>query len=283
MQEIRGMRASLQDAQQRRQQRFSARLSRYLPQISCLIALCFTALPLNAAELKVIQQRGYLKVAVKDNLRPLGFRDAQGNLQGLEIDIARQLAAELLGNPNAIRFQTVSNTERLTAVAEDQVDVAIARVTVTGVRSRLVDFSPPYYIDGTTFITQDSTIQTLEALAQHKIAVLEGSSTIASVRYFIPQAQLVGVKSYQEALALLEAGEATAFAADASVLTGWVQEYPQYRLLPSLISAEALAIVLPKGVQYAPLREQVNSTLARWKASGWLQKRAKFWGLPLPQ
>ncbi|MEM6592000.1 MAG: transporter substrate-binding domain-containing protein, partial [Cyanobacteria bacterium P01_C01_bin.73] len=49
--------------------------------------------PAAAAELEQIEQRGYLIVAVKDNWRPLGFRDEAGELAGLEIDIAKALAA----------------------------------------------------------------------------------------------------------------------------------------------------------------------------------------------
>ncbi len=57
----------------------------------------------SAAEMPEIQQRGYLKIAVKDNLRPLGFRDANGNLQGLEIDLAQRLAVDLLGKADAVK------------------------------------------------------------------------------------------------------------------------------------------------------------------------------------
>jgi polar amino acid transport system substrate-binding protein len=46
----------------------------------------------NAAQLPEIQQRGYLNIAVKDNLRPLGFRDANGNLQGLGKAIGSRFA-----------------------------------------------------------------------------------------------------------------------------------------------------------------------------------------------
>lgn len=235
------------------------------------------------AELKAIEQRGYIVIGVKDNLRPLGFRDADGNLQGLEIDIARRLATEIFGSPDAVRLQPIDNQNRLTAVSEGKVDLAIAHLTVTGSRSRLVDFSTPYYIDGTAFVTRQPGMDSLREIGQQTIAVLDGSSTVAYVRYFIPNANLVAVNSYQEALTLLEAGTATLFAADATVLTGWVQEYPQYRVLPFLMSAEALSIAMPRGVQHDAFRRQVNSAIARWKAEGWLAERARFWGLPLPQ
>ena len=236
--------------------------------------------PSMAAELKEIQERGYLIVAVKDNLRPLGFRDGKGNLQGLEIDLARRLGEELLGRPDAVRLQAVANRDRLNAVLAGKVDLAIARVTATESRTRLVSFSTPYYMDGIAFVTKDASVQRLSDIQQGKIALLYGSSTIAKVRYQLPTARLIGVASYQEARSLLESGGAVAFAADVSVLTGWVQEYPQYRIVPTLLSAEPLSVVMPKGVQYDDLRRRVNEAIDRWKTDGWLQQRAVYWGLP---
>jgi polar amino acid transport system substrate-binding protein len=234
----------------------------------------------SAAELKEIQRRGYLTVAVKDNLRPLGFRDSQGNLQGLEIDLARRLAQDLLSKPDAVKLQPVENSLRLAAVLEDKVDIAIADFTATESRARLVSFSLPYYFDGTALITKDATIQKLGDVVRSKIAVINGSSTIASVRYLLPQAQLVGVDSYQAGQLLLEANGAIAFAGDASVLTGWKQQNEEYRLLPSLIGAEPLAVVMPKGLQYDEMRRQINYAIARYVSDGWLEARVSYWGLP---
>lgn len=237
----------------------------------------------TAADLSEIQQRGYLLVGVKDNLRPLGYRDAQGNLKGLEIDLAQRLAQDLLGNANAIRFQPVANRDRLSVVLENQVDLTIANVTVTAPRARLIDFSIPYYLDGTAIVTKVPTAQNLNDFAAKRIAVINGASTIPTIRYYIPSAQLVGVDSYTQAYTLLESNAADAFAADASVLSGWVQQYPQYRLLPTLLSTEPLAVVMPKGLQYNALRQQVNAAIARYSSEGWLQQRARYWGLPTNQ
>ncbi|HAA32372.1 MAG TPA: ABC transporter substrate-binding protein [Cyanobacteria bacterium UBA8553] len=236
--------------------------------------------PVSSAELKEIEQRGKLIVAVKDNLRPLGFRDASGNLQGFEIDIAKRLAEELLGKPDAVVLQPVMNRDRLNILLEGKVDLMVARVTATNSRARLVDLSKPYYLDGTGLITKDTSIAQLRDVATKTIAVLKGSSTIPVMKYALPASKLVGVDSYEEARSLLENGGANAFAADQSVLAGWVQEYPQYRLLPVKLSTEALCIVMPKGLQYTNLQDRVNQAIARWQASGWLAERAAAWGLP---
>jgi polar amino acid transport system substrate-binding protein len=234
----------------------------------------------SAETLRAIQQRGYLIVAVKEDLYPLAFKNSAEQLQGFEVEVARRLAQELLGRTEAIQLQPVANRDRLPAVLSGQVDLAIARVTATEPRSRLVGFSLPYYLDGTALVTKAPTIQRLADLNHRPVAVLNGSSTIATVRYLVPNVDLVGVDSYRDGYALVESGKAVAFAADASVLSGWVKEYPQYRLLPTLLSAEPLCVVLPKGVQYDDLRRQVNSAIARWHAEGWLQQRAVYWGLP---
>lgn len=253
---------------------------RYGQVFSLGLFLLIAALPTQAAELQEIRKRGYLIVAVKDNLRPLGFRDPSGQLQGLEIDLAQRLAQALLGKTNAVVLQPVANLERLERVETDQVDLAIARVTVTAARSRLVNFSLPYYLDGTGVIVRDPALKSLNDLAGRRVAVLDGSSTIAGLRFVLPSIQMVGVASYQEAQTLLAVGTVDAFAADASLLSGWVQQAPAYRLLPTRLSTEALAVVLPKGLQYDDLRQAVNAAIAEAQTSGWLPERIHFWGLP---
>jgi polar amino acid transport system substrate-binding protein len=233
-----------------------------------------------AAELSDIQQRGYVIVGVKDNLRPLGFRGADGELQGLEIDLARWLAEQLLGNADAVVLQPLTNQERIPALLEDEVDLVIAALSMTVSRSRLVDFSTPYYLDGTALISRDQAVQSFSDLRQQTVAVLTGSDAIAVVRSYLPSAQLVGVASYEQAKQMLDTGQAAAFAGDASVLTGWMQEYPHYHLMPPLLSTEPLAVAMPRGRQYTDLRQQVNQAITQWQMTGALENRIFGWGLP---
>ncbi len=233
----------------------------------------------TAGTLKEIQRRKQLIVAVKDNSPPLGFRDRTGNLQGLEIDIARKLAAEIFNNPDAVKLVPVTNQDRLKVAIDGTVDLTIARVTITTTRSRVVDFSRRYYLDGTGIITNRSNITKNSDLAGKKVAVLNNSTTIASVQYIIPKAQLVGVNSYRQAQQLLANGKVVAIAADRSLLIGWSKTAPNYRLLPAKLSTEALGIVIPKGQQYDPLRQLVDRSIDRWQADGWLQQRIQYWGL----
>ena len=118
----------------------------YLAIITTLLAITPSAM---AREWSEIESQQELKVAVKDNLRPLGFINEADYWTGLEIDIARKLAEELLRDAAAIELVAVDNQERLQVILDDEVDLTIARVAVTTPRRRIVDFSSYYYLDGT--------------------------------------------------------------------------------------------------------------------------------------
>ena len=237
-------------------------------------------LPVFAADLETIRDRGHLIVAVREGSRPLSFRDREDCLAGLEIDIARGLAAKIFGRPDAVEWVVVPNQDRLTAVLDDRADVAIAGITLTPGRQRLVSFSPPYYLDGTGLLVRDPRFQSLQDLQRARLGILQGSSAVAVVRHLLPLASLTPVDSYQDAFDRLSTGQIDGFAGDATVLTGWQQDHSDYRLVPSLLSAEPLAIALPKGTQYTDLRSLVNQTVNTWHHSGWLEDRVTFWGLP---
>ncbi|WGV26608.1 family 1 glycosylhydrolase [Halotia branconii] len=70
--------------------------------------------PLPKPLLRGIQNRGYLIVAVKDNVPGFGYRDPKtGEFSGLEIDLARAIAQQIFGDPNKVKFQAVATQERL--------------------------------------------------------------------------------------------------------------------------------------------------------------------------
>ncbi len=67
--------------------------------------------------LERIKARGYLIVAVKEDVPGFGFRDPKtGELSGLEIDLARALAQEICGDPNKVVFRPARTQQRLPLV-----------------------------------------------------------------------------------------------------------------------------------------------------------------------
>jgi polar amino acid transport system substrate-binding protein len=243
----------------------------------CVFTWTLIGHAVQAAEWPEILRRGHLIVAVKENLRPLGFRDRQGQLQGFEIDLARQLAQDLLGDSTAVVLTPVLNQDRLKTVLEGDVDVAIANITTTDNRRRIISFSLPYYTSSTRLITQAPQIREPNDL--QTIAVLQHSHNIAVLRSAFPTANLIGVGTYPEAMSYLAEGRADAFAGDQAVLTGWLQQNPAYRVLGPSLTRQSLAVALPKGLQYNSLLDKINQSLGQLSQSGWLEHRLQYWGL----
>ncbi|NCJ07506.1 transporter substrate-binding domain-containing protein [Synechococcales cyanobacterium C] len=235
--------------------------------------------PVTAAELARIQRRGHLRVAVKDNLKPLGFRTETGQLQGFEIDLAQRLAQDLWGEAEAALLVPVSNAERLPAVVSGTVDLAIANLSDSDNRRRVVQFSQPYYVSGTGILTTHPGIRRPRDLTHRSVAVLQGSRAIAIVQSALPGVHLVGVNSYQGAQQALDRQEVDAFVGDAVVLQGWAQPGSQYRYLPQGLATHRLAIALPKGTQFASVRQWVDQRLQSLQQEGWLEERQQYWGL----
>ena len=222
-----------------------------------------------------------IRVAVKETVAPLGFRDPQGNLVGFEIDLARELADRLLGSPQRVELIPVTNVERLSAVITDQADIAIAQVGITPNRARQVNFSSPYYFDGTAIaVAQGQGIESWSDLRGTAVAVLEFSDAIPFLKTQLPEVELIPIPNYQVGAELLLADAVQGFAADLTILSGWLTEHPDYKLLQPPLSRIGLGVVLPRGGAAGELNKRVNQVIDELETSGWLQEKADQWGLP---
>ena len=222
-----------------------------------------------------IKKRGKLIIGVKDNLSPLGFRDRNGSLSGLEIDIARELAKEL---NMPLELMPLKNRDRLSALQNNQVNLAIAQITVTTNRSRLVDFSLPYYTDSTIAIAKrGTTSQDLKLPVA--IGVIKNSAAIAVIQSQFPKAAIIGANYYADGLAALRSDKIKAFVGDRTSLTQWLKDHPDYEIIGQALAVHSLAIALPRGLQHLDLRDRVFDIVEKWRKNGWLKERANYWGL----
>jgi polar amino acid transport system substrate-binding protein len=196
-------------------------------------------------------------------------------LSGLEIDIARELAKEL---NMPLELMPLKNRDRLSALQNNQVDLAIAQITVTTNRSRLVDFSLPYYTDSTIAIAKrGTTSQDLKLPVA--IGVIKNSAAIAVIQLQFPKAAIIGANYYADGLAALRSDKIKAFVGDRTSLTQWLKDHPDYEIIGQALAVHSLAIALPRGLQHLDLRDRVFDIVEKWRKNGWFQERANYWGL----
>jgi polar amino acid transport system substrate-binding protein len=92
-----------------------------------------------------IAGRGDLNVATKQ-APPFAMKASDGNWTGLAIDLMNEVARDL---GKKITWTEVKTTQDLLKIAtEGRVDAAIAAITVTSDREKIVDFSQGYYESG---------------------------------------------------------------------------------------------------------------------------------------
>lgn len=108
---------------------------------SCAALVLLLAPSAVRAELLAeIRARGTLKVATAE-LSPWVVRDAAGELVGLEVDLARRLAADLGVGLDLVAVPFDALVDRLAA---REVDVVAANLSITPARALRVAFSRPY-------------------------------------------------------------------------------------------------------------------------------------------
>jgi aspartate/glutamate/glutamine transport system substrate-binding protein len=165
------------------------------------------AFPADSAMAK-IAKRGKLIAAVKNDLPLFGYLDPKTNeYTGFEVDIAREIARAILGDPNKIEFKSATTRTRIPMVKEEVVDVALATITMTPERAKEVDFSDVYFVTGPAVgVMKDSPLpgKKLEDFAGKTIAVTKGSVYEKIVKERVPTIKVVQIETHAEILQALQ-------------------------------------------------------------------------------
>ncbi len=225
------------------------------------------AVRVYAGALETAKARGTLIVGVRDDFPPLGYLDADGKPTGFEVDLARYLARQLLGDEGRLRLVPVPAGSRITSLRSESADLLIAAVTVTEDRASLFAFSDPYFLSGSLLVVRrNSSIQDLRGLAGKKVAVLEGSIQEDSLKLIAPGATPVKFWRIAQAVAALRASEVDALAEDDILVLALARQYPDLAAVGEPFRPRPYAVAMRKGDP--DLLAWVNEQLRKAKADG---------------
>ena len=100
---------------------------------------------------KKVMQRGKVVVGVKADYKPWGFRDSNGNIVGMEIDLA-QIAADAMGVD--LEVVAVQSSNRMQFLEQGKIDMMIATMSDRPDRRKIVGITQPnYYTSGTNIMS----------------------------------------------------------------------------------------------------------------------------------
>jgi polar amino acid transport system substrate-binding protein len=180
-----------------------------------------------------IQKRGYLIAGVDQNTLGFGYRNANGEIEGFDIDLVREIAIAIFGSPR-VHFLAVTSSQRVPAVTGNEVDIVASAMSITCDRWGSVDFTTEYYAARQSVLVRaDSPIKHVADLNGKTVCAASGSTSIRQIRNFAPRAKLDAVDLRTDCLVHLEQGRADAISTDDTILYGFKhQDDLNTRLLP---------------------------------------------------
>lgn len=191
---------------------------------------------------------GKLRVGVAYAPKPTPIfvtKDSAGEARGVAVDIGKALAQEL-GVPVEL-FVTATTAELTDACEVGKIDVGF--MPADDERRKRLDFSPPYFVIESTFLAAaSSTIQTIAEVNRPDVTVvgIAGSTTIRAATRSASSAKIIAAKSIDEAMGLMKAGQAQAFALTQDSLPPLQKELPGSRILPGAFQVTGVAIAMQK-------------------------------------
>jgi putative glutamine transport system substrate-binding protein len=237
------------------------------------------ASPEKSPEIKAIRKRGTLRVGVETNVRGLGYSaPGTGALEGLEIDLARAVAKELLNDEEALQFIPVSPQLRGPLLDNGDVDMIISHFTVTEERRKRYNFTVPYYTDEVgILVRKDAGFGKLEDLKGRTAGVLKSATSRTALEAAATD-RGIGLKyeefsSHPEAMAALLAEKVDAFVIDKTILLAYRDDKtmlldegfdPQPYGIATRLDRKALAAYLDSMVKAMEEDGRLDALRAKW-------------------
>lgn len=181
--------------------------------IICMIPVCSAA---SSSHIDTILERGVLVVGTTGHYPPLTVESENGELMGLDIDIAK-LMAKAMGVQ--VKFKKIGLGALIPALEKGSVDMIIAGLTITPRRNLRVAFIGPYFVIGQSLLTLKSKIKSIKGPddvndPSFRLAVANNTTGAQVARTLVPRADIVKAANMDDALKMLLDKKVDALLAD---------------------------------------------------------------------
>lgn len=256
------------------------------------LALWLFLSPRDDGSLTEIRRRGVLRVGLDASFPPFETIDANGQIAGLDVDIAQAIAADV---GVKVELVNIGFDGLYDALLARRVDLVISGLPYDPLRTQDVAYSHHYFNAGQVLVTRtaEDAIKTVEDLAGRTVAVEWGSQAEMEARRLVEETEkksfaasetvklsveLLRQESAAAALEMVIDNQAEAAIVDASSALGVTT--------PSISGGEGLKIVTyltdewyaaAAHLESRELLAAVNQTLARLEESGEMDRLQVKW------
>ena len=224
-----------------------------------------------------IRQRGRLIVGLDQSTNLFSFRDpVSGQLQGFDVDIAREIARDLVGDQDKVEFRLLTASERISALQNQSVDIVVNAMTITCARAEQIAFSTVYFeASQRLLVPKDSPVREPGDLVGKRVCAQMDTTSLATVARVAPAAILLAVQNSDDCLVALQQGQADVATTDDSILAGMAVQDPNLHIVGPSLEPEPYGIGVHKGQD--DLVRAVNASLERIRRDGtWLSLYRKW-------
>lgn len=208
--------------------------------------------------LDAIKQKDQVAVGVSTGVPGFSATDSQGRWSGLDVDIARAVAAAVLGDANKVKWVPLASQQRFTALQSGEVDVLSRNTTVTLTRDASMGLAGTaiVFYDGQGFmVPAKANVKSAKQLKGATVCVQSGTTSEKNLSDFSRANKLnlkpVVFDKFDAANAAYFAGRCQAYTTDASGLASVrakeAKDPKAHVILPELISKEPLGPLVRRG------------------------------------
>jgi len=237
--------------------------------IICLVSQFIVLTAEASSRLERIKKSGTLMVGTRVSAHPFAQLGNDGKFSGFSVDLSHYIANKLskkFGSRLIVEFSEVGPKTRIPAVKSGILDMVCGLTTVTRDRDLEIDYSLPFFLDGTRIlVARELVAKGLKSLNGKKIGYNAGSVTEEIVRSKVPKAKLVPFTDLDSAISSFLANKVDGVANIGSFLAAKQKQFSlefTTALLPTKrsLNSEVMACILPEND--SDFRDEINAILS---------------------
>ncbi len=232
------------------------------------------------SRMATIAERGFLIAGVNRDVDPFSIRNRDLRWEGYDVDIVRDIARAIFGDPEKVRYLPLNTADRVKAVQSGDADVSVATITITCERRQDAEFSIVYLEAAQrVLVNKGSGIKSMADLGGKRVCAGDGTTSIERIRKASSKPIPVAVPATEDCLAMIERGDVDAVSTDDAMLAGMAKQDPQAEIAGPGFSEEPYGVAINR--DHADLARFVNAVLERRTQDGRWQASYQRWLEPV--
>ena len=222
---------------------------------------------------------GKIVVGVKADYKPWGFRDTNGDLVGMEIDMAKDVASTMGVD---LELVPVQSSNRMQFLEQGKIDLMIATMSDRADRREIVGIvGPNYYSSGTNLLAPDAlNLTEWEQLSGRPVCGKQGAfyNQLVEERY---GAEIIAFAGNAEAKQALRDKKCIGFVFDDSSIMADLAsgEWDGFGMPMVTEDDNPWALAVPKAEEDCIFGQFMSGMQYNWHRDGTLVALEKKWGI----